>query len=127
MTSEEVKALGLKKQDVYDTQKGPSFIRVYANNVQMGITMWDMSLSFGEIVGIENERPQIEQKVKINMPAGFVKALSNLLAHNLAEFERKHGEIQMLTNFDEEENAGKPPTGNGRKPTTRKPRSKRKT
>ncbi|MGD9562557.1 MAG: DUF3467 domain-containing protein [Pyrinomonadaceae bacterium] len=97
MNKEEAKELGLKSYDEQDNRPGDNFIKIYANNVGLGVSNWDMSLTFGEIVGTNDKgQPIVEQKVKVNMSKEFVKALTNLLHANMLAYEKKFGEIKMI-------------------------------
>ena len=75
----------------------PNFVKIYSNNIQMTITLWDMSLMFGEIGETKDGKVTIEQKVKVNLSKEMTKALSNLLNRNLAAYESQFGEIKMLS------------------------------
>lgn len=102
MNKEEAKKLGLKSYDDQDNQPGPNFTKIYANNVGLGASNWDMNLTFGEIVGQHPDgKPMVEQKVKINMSKEFMKALSNLLSKNLEAYEQRFGEIKLIKVEDE--------------------------
>lgn len=97
MNKEEAKKLGLKRYEDQDNRPGPNFMKVYANNVGLGASQWDMNLTFGEIIGQhEDGKPIIEQKVKVNMSKEFMKALTNLLSANLAAYEKKFGVIKLI-------------------------------
>lgn len=99
LSADQIKALGLKRVKDQDMYKSENFIKIYANNVQMGISMWDMHLTFGEIVDEKDGRPQVEQKVKVNMSKEFLKALCNLMTVNIARFEERNGPIQIISDF----------------------------
>ncbi|MGB7201471.1 MAG: DUF3467 domain-containing protein [Pyrinomonadaceae bacterium] len=100
LTEQEAKKLGLRSYRTQTNISGDNFVKIYTNNVGFGATNWDTSLIFGEIMGLdENGNPVVEQKVKVNMTREFMKALSNLLATNVKEYEEKFGEISFEKMF----------------------------
>ena len=72
-----------------------TFRRIYANNFGIGISNWDASFVFGEIVGEKEGEPVIEEKVKVIVPLPLLKAMTQLLSANLASYENQFGEIQI--------------------------------
>lgn len=97
MEKEERLELGLRNSAEQQSEKSENFIKIYANNVVMGLSLWDINLTFGEIVDSTQEgEPIVEQKVKINMAKEFAKALSNLLSANIAVYEQQYGEIKLI-------------------------------
>jgi Protein of unknown function (DUF3467) len=104
MEKQERLELGLRNSVEQQSEKSEKFIKIYANNVVMGLSLWDINLTFGEIIDstLEGE-PIVEQKVKINMAKEFAKALSNLLSANIAEYERHYGEIKLINALAENE------------------------
>src|SRR5258706_10415603 len=101
MEENEMQKLGLRKAVDQQIVQSENFVKVYANNVTLSASNWDMSLSFGEIIGLsEDGNPIVEQKVKVNMTREFIKALYNLLGVNIGAFEKQFGEIGFV-NIDE--------------------------
>jgi Protein of unknown function (DUF3467) len=97
MEKEEMLELGLRNVNEQKSEKSDHFTKIYANNVVMSLSLWDMSLTFGEIIGTTlEEQPIVEQKVKVNMSKEFTKALANLLSSNVASYERQYGEIKLI-------------------------------
>lgn len=102
--------------------RGQRFQQIYANNAGIEFSVWDMSLTFGEIVGAKDGKPVIEEIVKINITREMGKVLSQLLALNIAGYEKQFGEIKIPTmqgegfhqvkEFPEAiDETGKPPAG----------------
>lgn len=122
LDKETMRKLGLKDSQDQENLASDSFVKIYANNVGVGITNWDMTLTFGEIMG-KNEKglPVIEQKVKVNMTREFMKAFSNLLIANIKVYEEKYGEINVelamkisdSVNEEEAKSKAKPPKKKG--------------
>jgi hypothetical protein len=77
----------------------------------------------------EKGLPIVEQKVKVNMTREFMKALSNLLATNVQEYEAKFGEIsfdklfQITEDIEAKNKAGKPKSAAKPKPQPVRKRS----
>lgn len=73
-----------------------SFERVYANNVQFSMSVWDANLTFGEIVGEDQDGATvILQKIKVNMSKEMAKVLMFILEKNIGIYETKAGEISL--------------------------------
>lgn len=71
------------------------FISMYANNVSVSISIWDLSLTFGVIIGEEDGKPVIEETIKIFMTREMAKVMNRLLTHHIAEYEKKYGTINI--------------------------------
>jgi len=74
---------------------GENFKRVYVNNAAIAFSSFDMSISFGEIIGEENGQSVIEESVQIILTREFAKVLTELLVNNLKAFESQFGEIKI--------------------------------
>jgi Protein of unknown function (DUF3467) len=70
----------------------------YSNSVQVRLSIWDFFLVFGTM---NLEGPQKPDEVSIDNFQGIylspqqAKALHNLLAHNVAQYERNFGTISL--------------------------------
>lgn len=82
-----------KQQHRFRTER---FQQIYANNMAVGFSAWDMYITFGEIMGEKDGAPVIEETVKIIMPHGLGKVFAKLLAGNIKAFEDEVGEIPVL-------------------------------
>jgi hypothetical protein len=75
---------------------GPEYRSVYANNVALGISAFDISLVFGEIMGSEDGKTvNVEQRVRVTMSPQHAKALVMVLAENLHNYEKNIGPIPL--------------------------------
>ena len=88
------------------------FISLYANNVSVSISLWDVGMIFGEILGEEDGKAVIEETVKIVMSREMAKIMNLLLTANIADYEKKNGTIHIPDLFkgrkdDEAEVIGK--------------------
>lgn len=77
--------------------KASDFKQVYANNVQIGFSSFDMGLTFGQITGEEDGKTVIEETVRILMPRELGKLLAGLLMQNVISYEQQFGEIKIPT------------------------------
>ena len=67
----------------------------YANNVQLGYTVYDLRLIFGELVEMTAEKVTIEQRVQVTISWLQAKVLSELLSRSIAECEEQNGGVRM--------------------------------
>jgi len=58
------------------------------------MTAFDMSLVFGEMLGVEGDKYVIEQLVKVTMAPLHAKIMARVMAHNVAQYEQQFGEIR---------------------------------
>jgi hypothetical protein len=97
MDKKEMAKRGLRNATDQQNVPSPEFKKLYVNNVIIGASNWDMNLTFGEIIGLDEKGvPVVEQKVKLNMSKEFLKAVANLLAVNVAVYEERFGEIKFI-------------------------------
>ncbi len=77
--------------------KSPDFRSVYANNAEFAMSLFDVSMLFGEMVGTDKETQElvIEQHVKVIMSPLHTKIFLNVLAHNLKQWEARFGELKI--------------------------------
>lgn len=68
--------------------------RVYANNAQVEMSVWDLRITFGEFLRVGKEI-RVEQSVSVTMSPQHAKALLRVLSTNLSEYESRFGEINL--------------------------------
>jgi hypothetical protein len=68
---------------------------VYANNVGLTVTPWDLRLLFSEIVVNEQGKPSVQLRANVVLTPAHAKALSDALVRNVKEFEKLYGEITV--------------------------------
>ncbi len=87
--------------------KADKFQQLYANNIQIGFSSFDMALAFGQIVGEEEGKVIVEEVARILLPRELGKVLAGLLLANIQAYEQQFGEIKiptpLLSNADETE------------------------
>lgn len=81
-------------QPEVEITKAASFVKIYANSAFIEVTPWDFKMIFGEIqkIGI---KMHVEQSVAVVMSPQHAKALLNVLATNVQEYEKQVGEIRL--------------------------------
>jgi hypothetical protein len=67
----------------------------YANSVQVRVSVWDFQLFFGLASSEAPDEVTIRNHQAIFLSPQQAKALSNLLAQNLAQYEQAFGEINL--------------------------------
>lgn len=75
--------------------KAPGYLKVYANNIAIRASMWDMSVVFGELIGELNGKPVIEESVSVTLSKEMAKVMANLLTKNVKAYEEKFGVITI--------------------------------
>lgn len=81
--------------DAVEATKSPTFRSLYANNSALAISTYDFSLIFGEILGAEDGKLQVEQHTKITMSPLHAKVLAGVFSANVAAYEQQFGEIRI--------------------------------
>lgn len=77
------------------------YIKFYSNNAQVQGSIWDVKISFNEVVRIEpleEGRTKLiaEQHATVTMSPQHAKALLKALDRNIKAYESKFGEIVWL-------------------------------
>src|SRR6185295_9123644 len=67
------------------------FRSIYANNIQIGVSIWDMSITFGEIIGDKDGKSVIEELAQVKMTREITKILAQLLTTQVRAFEEQTG------------------------------------
>ena len=67
----------------------------YANSVQVRVSLWDFYLMFGTINQSSPESVAIQNFQGIFLSPQQAKALSNVLAQNVQQYESAFGEIKL--------------------------------
>jgi hypothetical protein len=68
---------------------------VYANNVAMGTTKFDVRILFGTVRDITSESVIIEHRVQVTMTWAEAKLLAEFLSANIKAFEDLNGPITL--------------------------------
>lgn len=68
---------------------------VYANFVRTHLTFWDIKLQFGQISPGEKGGARAKEVVRLYMSPMHAKATLELLKRQVAEYEKRFGEIPL--------------------------------
>jgi len=74
--------------------------RYYANNTEVGMTSYDLSLKFAVIEEGDEEALYVKDQAIISMSMHHAKAVAKLLTAYVAQFERNHGLLYSATPED---------------------------
>ena len=90
VTFEEIKT---QKMPIF--HKAADFHALYANNANFSVTAFDFSVDFGQVSGVENGIPIVEQHVRILMSPLHAKVFAIFMAQNVESYEKKFGELAL--------------------------------
>ena len=70
---------------------------VYANHVALSMTLWDMSIHFGSVMGLnrETKKLQVHRKVSVVLSPEQAKALQMALVKVIEKYERSFGAVRF--------------------------------
>src|SRR5664279_4934472 len=68
---------------------------IYANSVQVRVSVWDFQLVFGLASSDTPDQITIRNQNAIYLSPQQAKALWNMLGQNLAQYERAFGELNL--------------------------------
>ena len=71
----------------------------YANSVQVRSSVWDFLLVFGTLRQESQEEVQLENFQGIYLSPQQAKALMNVLAHNISQYEQTFGQLALEPHF----------------------------
>jgi len=69
------------------------FRNIYANNLNVSFSPWDLSITFGEITDKRDGQAVIEETTRVLLTREVAKVLSIILGSHIEAFEAKWGEI----------------------------------
>jgi hypothetical protein len=73
----------------------PEYRDGYANSVQVRVNVWDFLLIFGRVHPITAQEVELQNFQGIYLSPQQAKALLNILAHNVRQYEDTFGEIKI--------------------------------
>jgi Protein of unknown function (DUF3467) len=76
-----------------ERQKERDLPILYANQVYMASTPWDIQMIFGRIQGLGVGKAETEQLVNIVMSPAHAKVMSQILSRQVAIYEAQYGPI----------------------------------
>lgn len=72
-----------------------NFRENYANSVQLRVSLWDFYLLFGIVNQTAPDAVNVQNFQGVYLSPPQAKALSNLLAQNIKQYETAFGEIRL--------------------------------
>jgi len=102
-----------EEQKLPERIRAENFVRIYANNIQVSLSQWDMKLTFGEVLESRDGKsvPQIEDRAVVVMSLHHAKAVIEILVRNFMAFEEKFGEIKLIGDPQDRDPADEDPSG----------------
>jgi flagellar protein FlaG len=73
----------------------PDYREIYANSVQVRMSVWDIQLVFGTAASEAPEELTIRNQQAIFLSPQQAKALWNVLGQNLAQYEQAFGTLNL--------------------------------
>ena len=67
----------------------------YANNSEIGMTTWDLSIRFGRISGADSESLRVQDLAVITMSLHHAKALAMILSTYIKQYEKENGRLAV--------------------------------
>jgi hypothetical protein len=77
---------------------GPlAYPEIYANHTQLSMTLWDISMHFGTVIGLNRETNtlQVNRKVSVIISPEQAKALQMALVGVIEKYERSFGKVRF--------------------------------
>ena len=74
--------------------QGHPIAAVYVNSAQVLVGPWDLTIVFGQVIGRRGDNLLVDEKASVVMSLHHAKALVDVLSKNLAEYEKRAGEVK---------------------------------
>jgi len=75
--------------------KAADFKSIYANNVQLFMSPWDVAFVFGENQSVKDNILMVEQSVRVVMSPQHAKVFAQVLNDQIGRYETTFGTIQI--------------------------------
>ena len=75
----------------------PATPEAYANHVSLGMSLWDVTLHFGSIVGVNKDTNhlQVTKRISVNLSPEAAMALSLSLNSALEKYQQTFGKLRF--------------------------------
>ena len=88
---------GIEVIKITERVREENYTRIYANNIQVGFSSWDMRITFGELVdGPDGSLTKVAERATVTMSLHHAKAAIHVLMEQLTALEKQFGEIPLL-------------------------------
>ena len=82
-------------QPELNVAQSPEYREIYANSVQVRVTVWDFQLIFGTASSDAPDQVNIRNQAAVFLSPQQAKALFNVLGQNLAQYEAAFGTLNL--------------------------------
>ena len=82
-------------QPQLNVTQAPDYRETYANSVQVRVSVWDFQLVFGVASSETPDQVTIKNQNAVFLSPQQAKALLNVLAQNLAQYEQAFGTLNI--------------------------------
>lgn len=82
-------------QPQLNVTQAPEFRELYANSVQVRVSVWDFQLVFGTAFSEAPDQVNIRNQAAIFLSPQQAKALLNVLGQNIAQYEAAFGTLNL--------------------------------
>ena len=72
-----------------------NFISVYSNNVALQSNFFDMSLTFGEMLSMDQGTVTVEQRARVTMTIAHAKLFLAILVDQIDKYEAQFGAVDL--------------------------------
>lgn len=72
-----------------------SYATVYANSVDLKVSVYDFVLDFGMVTEATDEKLTVQQSIRVVMSPQHVKVFAPLLLEKLRQYEARWGELRI--------------------------------
>ena len=73
----------------------PAFVSVYANEVTIAMTLWDICLRFGELRGTEGQVLTVRRVADVTLAVPLAKRLVEILTKTIQQYELDIGPVAL--------------------------------
>ena len=94
------------KEPTIRVNESEDYNDLYANSVQIRMSVWDFHLVFGTMQSATPDEVNFTSKQGIYLSPQQAKALFNILGQNLAQYENTFGELKLEPNYSGNNAAG---------------------
>src|ERR1043165_4441009 len=81
--------------------KSPNYVHIYSNNAEFGTSIWDIRVSFAEVIGNPEDEPNtllVEQRAEVVMSPTHAKVFAQMMVNSIKQYEAQYGEIKIIRN-----------------------------
>jgi hypothetical protein len=82
-------------QPQINVTQAPDYREIYANSVQVRVSVWDFQLVFGLASSDSPDKVTIKNQSAVFLSPQQAKALLNVLGQNLAQYEQAFGTLSL--------------------------------